>query len=1211
MKQFEQKSIIWLTLLLLSLFVGVGGLAAYAIVNWSGGTVLGAPIRWEQVAPPTVIHSNWTSFTHAGQVNDVAVRDNLLWAATDGGVVAWELAGDGVVKYTTEHGLAANRVRALAFAPDGVLWVATTNGIGRFDGQSWQAFREADGLASDDVRAIGVSREGNVWVGTANGVSRYNGRSWRTFQAGQFLSGLESNNVSSLVVADNGRLWVGTDAGVAVFNGRFWQNYTLADGLNSNTILKLAVAPNGHVWAATDAGLNRFDGDRWDSFASGFGLPSSPISALEATPDGSVWLASGTVLVRFDGNTASSTQGATSDINGLWREGGTLWTGTDAGVAEFDGIHWQQWEPPSDLPSAQVNGLAQTAEGVWVAMDVGIGRFDGSGWTTYDSRDGLIDNHAAALARSSGGTLWAAFPHAALGLARFDGQSWQALPCGVVGSPSRNIRASLEMADGTRWFGSDIGVARFDRAGWTTFTTFDGLPSNQVLDLAMQGEAVLAATTGGLAQFASGMWEPLNDVSITQARATSDAIWLLLENGKLARWSAGELFMEPLPFTATIRQIETTSDSVWLATTVGAAQFDGGWQLYTTDDGLAANDVLALATDAEGRIWAGGTGNSQALFFNWFDGEQWHEHPNRDPQNEVLHGNLVQTILPAPDGSVWLGGARAGIQRVSEEGWQSYEAEDVLSLLADVFDMTFATGNLWALTRNGLIYFDGEEWISFAAGHTGNPNSPQLLATDREGNLWVAPANFAEGMRRFDGLGWEILPTWRDRSRLSAFEFGPDGRLWVAGSLNVNNQGFLGVFDGTNWAWHFLPVGQPLSMAVASADAAWVGLDSGGGVVRLQLGDNGVFQEIDHFAEVAFPEEMLWVRDSRRLLVGSGDRIYELAEGVWHEFEVPIPFVRHIFALAEDVNGRLWVGTEWGTAVFDGETWQSFYAPPSSPTSWGAITTMSVREDNGITFGTTRGGIGLFTGRGYTGDRNPEWGQTEYPITTLLNDRERNLWVGTEGGGLARLDNGGWQSFSGADGLSAPVQSLGIATDGIAWLGTTSGLVSITDLTEPVCRFDTIEEEISGLSALRDQTGAVWFGTAAHGALQQPLGAQLGDGLWEGAPVPILAEAPDGVLWFVQARHDWLTRLGNGRSSRVPYDQTVLTAGEVTSLGVAPDLVVWVGTRDGLARFDGQRWEKLRTAVGLADNEITHLLIESDGTLWLATKGGVSRFAKK
>lgn len=1207
MKRLERHTIIRLTLLLLLLFVGGGGLAAYAIVNWNSSTTLATPIRWERAIPPTIVHPNWTSFTHANQVNDVAVRDNLLWAATDGGIVAWELQGEQVVKYTTEHGLAANRVRSLAFGNDGVLWVATANGIGRFDGQQWQAYREAEGLVDNDVRDIAVSREGNVWAGTANGVSRYNGRSWRTFQTGQFLSGLPSHNVRTLAVSENGRLWVGTDAGVAEFDGRFWQSHTLANGLNSNNILHLALGENGRLWAATDVGLNYYNGQRWESFAGHPSLPARPISALASGADNGVWLAQETSLLRFDGNSSQTMPLWDAPLQALWREGGTIWGATPSGVVEFDGTAWQTWAPPSDLPAANINDLAQTNDGIWLASERGIGRFDGSKWELFTTDNGLVDNRVAALATTSNGNLWAAHPHAALGLGRFDGQRWYHLPCTLSVPPSRHITASLEAADGTLWFGTDIGLVRGAENRWELFTTVDGLPSNEITSLAEADGSLYVATTGGLAQLSQGDWQTVTTEAVVQVSSvTASSVWLLLNNGTLAHFVDNELVPTPLPFDATIRQISAADDGIWLATSAGVAHLGINWRLFTTQDGLTATDVTSIAHDGQGRLWAGSSGDNQAFFFNWFDGQQWQEHPNRDPANEVLNGNLVQAILPTPDGSVWLGGARSGIQRASKQGWQSYEVEDVLPLTADVLDMTFALNKVWALTQNGLLFFDGQTWHAFGATHTNNVNRPQHLATDGQGDLWVSPSNFAEGLRHFDGLGWEIIPTWRERSQLATLDFGPDGRLWVSGWLEGSNQGFLGVFDGINWFWHFFPTGQPLSLSIVASDTAWVGLNKGPSLQRFRLADNGVFHNEEAVNNIAFPEQMKWVNG--RLFVGGGDRIHELTDGQWQEYEVPIPFVRHIFALEMDKNGRLWVGTEQGVAIFDGSSWQSFYAPPRSPRSWGAVETMLVREDEGIAFGTTRGGVGLFTGRGFTGDRNPAWGQEDFTITSLLFDQNSQLWVGTDGEGLARLNERGWQTFASDPALSAAVQSLGVAADGTAWIGTSAGLVPATNLTDESCTFGNIQAEVNGISALLDTEGAVWFGTAAHGAIRQGLGGQAAEPRWEDSPVPHLALDPDGTLWFVPQRHNWLTRLGNGRSARVPLDQEIATANEITAIQVASNLTVWLGTTNGLVRFDGQSWTKLETDVGLADNVITDLLIASDSTLWIATEGGISHY---
>ena len=1199
------RRLLWGVALLATLLLGsVAAIAAFFIINQSGSNLLAAPVRWQRPFPPTVIHPNWTSFTNANQVNDVAVRDNVLFAATDGGLVAWELGGGEVVKYLTEHGLAANRVRALAVAPDGVLWLATANGLSRFDGASWQSFRTEDGLADNDVLDVAVSQEGNVWAGTANGLSRFNGRSWRTFRAGQLLTNLPSSRVQTVAIGGNGRLWVGTDEGVAVFNGRFWQNHS--DGLSSRSVLRLVVADDGTVWAGTAAGLNRFDGQAWQSFASGFGLPADPITALAAGSGGSVWLGAGADLLRFDGVTVQTVAGDGGLINGLRREDGTLWAATTAGVAAFDGTHWRRWQPPNELPSAQINGLVGDETAVWLATESRAARFDGVAWRTFGRADGLPDERVRALAQSRSGTMWAAFPFAGLGVARFDGNQWQPLECTLAAPPSRNISGGAKLADGSLWFGTDLGVARLADGAWTFYTTANGLPSNSVLGVTVDGETVWAATAAGVARLVKGVWETIAPEPAVQVEvAANGTVWLLRQSGELARLEDGQPVVEPLPLPATIRQLLPVGEAVWLATSSGIMRFDGHWRVYTTADGLGSDDVGALAVDENGRLWASSSGDNQEHYFHWFDGERWQEHPHRDPTAERLHANRVTALVADGEGGMWLGMARGGIQHTDGTNWQSVEMAEVLPLDADVVDMVAALGQLWLLTRSGLVYFDGATWQPFGLSQNANPNGPTRLAAGPDGDLWLAPGNVAEGLRRFDGLGWTIVPTWTEAATATGLDFGENGRLWLAGTLADGRRGFVGTYDGRNWAWHIFLDAGVLSLAAVD-DGAWVGLDKGLGVRQVAVGENGVLAETAVFAEATQPDTLLWANGT--LFVGSGDTIYAYDGANWGSQEVAIPFVRQILALAVDGNGRLWAGTEQGLAVFDGQTWETAYAPPRSPAWWGAVQAMTVRPDGGIVFGTAGGGVGLFTGRGFTGDVNPDWGGEQFSLTAVLYDDEQGLWVGTQGAGVARLDERGWRTFVSDPALAAAVQSLAVAADGTAWLGTAEGLVSLTGLAADGCRFDEIQPGISGVAALTDSEGTVWFGTLAHGALRQGVGAQPGDVRWDNVAVPLLTLAPDGALWFASPQLEWLTRRGSGGATRIPLRQDVVTAQAVTALAVAPDLTVWLGTARGVVSLVGGEWRRWETAVGLADNEITHLLVQPDGSVWLATRGGVSRY---
>jgi signal transduction histidine kinase/ligand-binding sensor domain-containing protein len=68
----------------------------------------------------------------------------------------------------------------------------------------------------------------------------------------------------------------------------------------------------------------------------------------------------------------------------------------------------------------------------------------------------------------------------------------------------------------------------------------------------------------------------------------------------------------------------------------------------------------------------------------------------------------------------------------------------------------------------------------------------------------------------------------------------------------------------------------------------------------------------------------------------------------------------------------------------------------------------------------------------------------------------------------------------------------------------------------------------------------------------------------------------------------------------------------VTSLAQTPDGYLWVGTRKGLARFDGDRFTRVETAgeTALQDSSVTGLLTDGQGALWIAGESGlITRFA--
>src|ERR1044071_1000616 len=104
-----------------------------------------------------------------------------------GGVRAYALARGGELgqlsrrAWQTETGLPQNTVHSVAQTSDGYVWVATEEGLARFDGAGFRVFdkQNTPQLRSNDVRALLATVRGNhLWVCTGAGVARFDGREW-------------------------------------------------------------------------------------------------------------------------------------------------------------------------------------------------------------------------------------------------------------------------------------------------------------------------------------------------------------------------------------------------------------------------------------------------------------------------------------------------------------------------------------------------------------------------------------------------------------------------------------------------------------------------------------------------------------------------------------------------------------------------------------------------------------------------------------------------------------------------------------------------------------------------------------------------------------------------------------------------------------------------------------------------------------------------
>src|SRR5262245_42191891 len=81
-------------------------------------------------------------------------------------------------KFTTENGLSDNFIECIIKDSDGYLWIATQNGMNRFDGVEFKRFfnnpDDSNSLAGNYVWNLAEDSLGRIWAATNGGLSCYN-----------------------------------------------------------------------------------------------------------------------------------------------------------------------------------------------------------------------------------------------------------------------------------------------------------------------------------------------------------------------------------------------------------------------------------------------------------------------------------------------------------------------------------------------------------------------------------------------------------------------------------------------------------------------------------------------------------------------------------------------------------------------------------------------------------------------------------------------------------------------------------------------------------------------------------------------------------------------------------------------------------------------------------------------------------------------------
>ncbi len=579
---------------------------------------------------------------------------------------------------------------------------------------------------------------------------------------------------------------------------------------------------------------------------------------------------------------------------------------------------------------------------------------------------------------------------------------------------------------------------------------------------------------------------------------------------------------------------------------------------YMVEDGLSSNTVRCVLQDKKGFIWIGTEGG-----LNRFDGLTFRNFLNIAGDTTSLGNNYVYTLLEDAKSNLWIGTDHGvSIFNPRSERFHGFRTKTTsgTAITTNVQEITLdADSCLWFATMGqGVFRYDPRK--DLLEQYSPNGNDPFFMKythyvyADKNGRIWVSSNQRGAPVWYFDAVTkrfkvpafFEYLKSQKDISVHRLIEDDAQ-RFWLGtwedGICSMaNSAGVFRNFLSPRTGTGILHVHSMLEYAPGQV---MVGTDDGLACIDTQTGNYDLF-------------------------TGKEDD----EKGISDKF---------IYPIYKDREGGIWIGTYYGglNYVLPNSNFFEHYQHSDYANSVGGNVIGKFCPDpaGNLWIASDDGGLSYFnTETGKFTNYRPEKGKNSlsyHNVHALCLDGN-NLWAGTYSGGLNLLDlktkqfkkytfePGNKESLS-----SSSIYSVYKDKRGVLWVGTTMGIDVYDVALDNFHRIRPINA--STIDIREDAQGNVWFAT-------------WGDGLY---------------------RYDSKKRSWKHFQNEVG-DPGSITDNQVNCLSIDEHNQLWVGTGNGLCRYDYKTGKFFRISLKLKSRLVCDILPDR-GFLWITTTNGLIR----
>ena len=516
--------------------------------------------------------------------------------------------------------------------------------------------------------------------------------------------------------------------------------------------------------------------------------------------------------------------------------------------------------------------------------------------------------------------------------------------------------------------------------------------------------------------------------------------------------------------------------------------------------------------------------------------------------------------------------------------------------------MALTVGCLTAAThaldsQRAISQYIRDEWGS-DKGFPGGPVYSLTQTTD--GYLWIGAAR---GLVRFDGLTFRLfepqISTLNAGPTVLGVAAAPDGSLWArlrgVALVRYHNGLFENILSKPGSPASVVSAmsrGRNDTMLLATLGSGAVAYRDGRfeAIAPVQAMPSSSF--VISMAETETGEFWLGTRDAGLLRV-QGSRVTRFTEG--------LPDLK-INCLLVTEKGDLWIGTDKGVARWTGTE----ITRSGIPDLLHDLPALAMLRDSRSNVWVAAGARGLVRVNGMAAAP----GLRDRTVSTVYEDRDGNLWVGTDRG-VERWRDPIFTTYSVAQGL--PSEAIGpIYADqtGRVWFAPTKGgLYWIQEgIVGHVTQADLDRDVIYSIDG---SAGEVWVGRQRGGVtrLRPTANAFATDRLTQANglaqdSVYAVSRARDGALW-AGTLSGGASRFKDGVFTT--YNTTNgLASNTVASLLESADGTIWFATPNGLSALSRGGWRTYTTADGLPSNDVNTIFEDAGNNLWIGTAAGLA-----